>query len=169
MSFSQVQTVVRLWYRDREGTEDYARLCFPLTWGQEDAIDLANGAFAATVGTLSECLFCASDTAFVYLDDPPPVGLAAASDVAEQAGTLFFLCDDLVATRFELSIPGLVSAAYLPDGVEINRSQADVAALVAEITAGGANACINPFGGRLLSCDVGMRRYLQLPFREATG
>ena len=169
MAFRQVQTVVRLWYRDREGTEDYARLCFPLTWGQEGAIDLANGAFAAAIGGLSDCIFSASDTAFVYLDDSPPVGLAAAPEVAEQAGTLFFLCDDLVTTRFELSIPGLVSAAYLPDGVEINRSQADVAALVAELTASGANACINPFGARLLSCDVGMRRYLPLPFREATG
>jgi len=169
VAFGQVQTDARLWFRDREGTEDYARLCFPLGWGHEAAIDLANGAFAAYVGALSECRFCASDIEFSYLDDPPPAGLAAAADVADQAGTLFFLCDDLVQTRFELSIPGFVSAGYLPDGVEINRSQTDVAALIAELTATGGNACINRFGARLLSCDVGMRRYLPLLFREATG
>lgn len=169
MAFGHVQTESRLWFRDREGTEDCARLCFPLTWGHDDAIDLANGTFSATVGTLSECVFCASDTEFYYLDDPPPAGLAAAADVADCAGSLFFLCDDLVNTRFELSIPGFVSAGYLPDGVEIDRSQSDVDALIAELTAVGGNACINRFGATLLSCDVGMRRYLPFRFRKATG
>lgn len=168
MAFNQVQTVLRLWHRDREGTEDYTRLCFPLTWGQEAAIDLANGAFASTVASLSDCPLCASDIEFLYIDDTPPAGLAAPLDEAEQAGTLFFITNDPDNSRFALDIPGLV-AAYLADGVELDRTQPAVAALIAEMTAAGANRWINPWGAGLVSCDVGMRRYLPLPYRDPTG
>lgn len=169
VAFSHTQTIAKLWFRDREETEDYTRLCFPLAWGEEASVDLANGAYATAVAALSDCVFCASEIEFLCIEETPFADLAATPAFAAQWGSLFFVCDDLVNTRCVLDLPAFNATCYLPDGVTIDRAHPDVAALVTALTATGEDAWINPFGAPLRACDAGMRRVVPLTFAEASG
>ena len=166
MALVHTQTIARLFYRDREGTEDCLRLCYPVAIDPEEAIAASTSGFAAVVGALSDSPLAFVETEFLYVDDGP--GQTVAVDLS-QCGVLLFRCIPSPDDQLLVSIPAMTTSCYLADGVTMNTSDTAVATLVSELLAPGAAIICNPFDATINSFETGMRRTVPVMFPEATG
>jgi len=154
---------------DREGTEDYTRLCYPTSIDPEAAIAASTGVYAAAVGAMSESPLSFVETEFLYTDDDPTAfSLASLADLS-QSGALLFLCEPAPDDQMLVSIPAMRASCYLTDGVTVDMENTAVAALIAELLAPGAAIVCNPFESVLINYEAGMRRAIPVEFPEATG
>ncbi len=166
MALAHAQTIARLFYRDREDTEDYLRLCYPVAIDPEAAIAASTGTYASVVGALTDSPLSFVETEFLYVDDGPSQTLQV--DIS-QCGALLFLCTPAPSVQLLVSIPAMPTSCYLADGVTLDTGHVAVAALIAEIIAPGAAVVCNPFGAAVGSYEAGMRRNIPVAFPEATG
>ena len=166
VTMAHTQTIARLWFMDREGTEDDTRLCYPTSIDPEAAIAASTNFYAGVVVALSDSPLSFVETEFLYVDDAPNAVIPC--DLS-QAGALLFLCEPAPDDQMRLSIPAMLTSCYLADGVTVDTTNAAVAALIAELLAPGAAMVCNPFESVLLSYEAGMRRTIPVEFPEATG
>jgi len=166
VTMAHAQTIARLWYMDREGTEDDTRLCYPTSIDPEAAIAASTSFYAGVVGALSDSPLSCVETEFLYVDDAP--NAVTTSDLS-QAGALLFRCEPAPDDQVRLSIPAMLTSCYLADGVTVDTTNTAIAALIAELLAPGAAMVCNPFESVLLSYEAGMRRTIPVEFPEATG
>jgi hypothetical protein len=146
----------RIWYADWEETEDNALFYFPAALDFDSYMTALTGTVAPAVSAMSDCGLLAVDGGpWLVNQDAPAFG----TETAAQQGALFLSCtppDDQAV----IVVPGLRSDLLLADGVTIDETAPDVAALIAALLSTSPAAMVNPFDAALQEYAAGWLRWV---------
>lgn len=155
--FATIRHEARLWYADGEDTEDNALFYFPAALDFDSYLTALLGTVAPAVSALSDCGLLAADGGpWLVNQDAALFG----TETAAQQGALFFTCTPDPDDHAVIIIPGLRSDLLLADGVTIDETAPDVAALITELLSTSPAAMVNPFDAALSAYESGWLRFV---------
>jgi hypothetical protein len=166
MTFRHARTPIRIWLRDREGTEDATRLDFPPGLDKETVIDAVNTDYASVVQVLSDCRLCETNIEFFYIEEDPTPSGTFTREEAGYRGAFFFETDP--DQRYVFTVPGIKPDLLLaPDQVVIDPAHADVQALISAIV--NDSIIVSPFGVHPATFVTAYKRLVPIEDTRPTG
>lgn len=155
--FTEGRTEARLWYTDREDTRDNVLFYFPSGLNSDSYMTALIGTVVPAVSDMSDCGLLAVDGGpWLVNQDAALFG----TETAAQQGALFFTCTPDPDDHAGIIIPGLRSDLLLADGVTIDETAPDVAALITELLSTSPAAMVNPFDAALSAYESGWLRFV---------
>lgn len=170
MALVHVRTITRTWFRDREGSESFTQVDFPVTTNFESLVDEVNGSQAAVIGALTDCILCETEIEFRFHDSAEQAGTPATREEAGHRGTFFFQTETSPEDRYVIDIPALREEMYLsPAYIVIDTEHSDVAAFVTAVLADGAADIVNPVSIKPVSLTSAFKRLIPLEDDRPSG
>lgn len=170
MALVHVRTITRTWFRDRESTESFTQIDYPVTTDFESLVDEVNGSQASVIQALTDCALCETEIEFRFHDSTEQSGDPATREEAGHRGSFFFQTDTSPEDRYVIDIPALREELYIaPDYIVIDTSNSDVAAFVTAVLADGAADIVNPFSIKPISLTSAFKRLIPIEDDRPSG